>query len=102
MPAATNLSSTRRIVKVLRQSERLTESNIALGTLVLSTARALDEVLASGEKRYVVDRLSRAHLAALQALERTLGPDGPDPFAELLAEIMRATPGTAGTTADRL
>ena len=85
MTAETNLGSTRRMVRALRQSERLTESNIALSTLALSTARALDEALTSGERRYVVDRLSRAHLAALQALERIPGPDGPDPFSELLA-----------------
>jgi hypothetical protein len=41
------------------------------------SARALDEALAGGERRYVVDRLSRAHLAALKALERIPEQDAP-------------------------
>ena len=65
------------MVRALQQSERLTESNIALGTLALSTARALDQALGSGERRYVVDRLARAHLAALKALEQTFGRTAP-------------------------
>ncbi len=60
------------------------------------SARALDEALAGGERRYVVDRLSRANLAALKALERIPEQDGPDAFAELLAEITTPTPGTRG------
>ena len=102
MGTVTNLSSTRRMVRAMRQSERLTESNIALGTLAVSTARALDEALVSGERRYVVDRLARVHLAALQALEQLPGSDTPDPFAELLRELSVPTPGTPDTPSDRL
>jgi hypothetical protein len=46
------------MLRALGQSQRPTESNNALGTLALSTARALDEALAGGERCYVVDRLS--------------------------------------------
>lgn len=102
MPAASNLSSTRRTIKALRQSERITEANIALAQLALTTARSLDEVVASGERHYIVDRLARAHLFVLKALAETPEPDGPDPFAELLAEMMRPTPGTADPSSDRL
>ena len=101
MTAATNLGSNRRMVKALSQYERLTESNLAFGTLALSTARALDEALSNSERRYVVDQLSRAHLAALRALERIPGPDGPDAFAELPEELTKPTPGTPAPTSDR-
>jgi hypothetical protein len=90
------------MVRALKRSERLTESNIAFATLALSTARAFEEALASGEKCYVLDRLSRAHLAALEALDRTPAPEGPDAFAELLAEITTPTPGTPDPATDRL
>ncbi len=94
MPAASNLSSTRRTIKALRRSERITEANIALAQLALTTARSLDEVVASGERHYVVDRLARAHLFVLKALAETPEPDGPDPFGELLTQMMAPTPGT--------
>lgn len=103
MPAASNLSSTRRMIKALRASERITESNIAVATLALTTAQSLDEVLASGTKHYTVDRLARVHLAVLQALEDAPAPDGPDTFAELMAAITTPTPGTPeGSTDERL
>ena len=82
MPAASNLSSTRRMVKAPRQSERITETNIVLAQLALTTARSLDEVVANGERHYIVDRLARAHLFVRKALEETSNPDGPDPFGE--------------------
>jgi len=102
MPTASNLSSTRRTIKALRTAERITESNIALATLALTTARALDEVLASGTKHYTVDRLARAHLSVLQALEAALGPEAPDAFAELLSEITTPTPGRTDELSERL
>jgi len=95
MASASNLSSTRRTVRALRQSERLTESTVALATLALTTARALDDVVASDEKRYVVAQLSRAHLLALEALtsiERLAPPDAVD---ELLASLTAATAGSS-------
>ena len=35
-------------------------------------------------EHYTVDRLARAHLSALKALERTSKPGGPDPFTDLM------------------
>ncbi len=72
------------------------EANIALAQLPLTTARSLDEVVASGERHYIVDRLARAHLSVVKALEQTPEPDGPDRFSEFLAQITTPTPGTAG------
>ncbi len=37
------------------------------------------------------ERLSQARLAALQALEQTQAPDGPDPFSELMRQAMIPT-----------
>jgi hypothetical protein len=102
MAAASNVSSTRRTIKALRQSERITESNIALAQLALTTARSLDEVVASGERHYIVDRLARAHLFVLKALAEAPEPDGPEPLSELLAQMMIPTPGTSDPSTDRL
>jgi hypothetical protein len=91
------------MVKALRQSERITEGNIALAQLAFTTAQSLDEAVASGTKHYTVDRLARAHLMVLKALEETSPPAGPDPFAELLNEISVPTLRTADESAsDRL
>jgi hypothetical protein len=89
MSAATNLSSTRRTVRALRSQERVTEANVALATLAVTTAKALDDVLASGEKRYVVAQLARSHLLVLQALVATPEVVGPDGFDQFLAELAR-------------
>jgi hypothetical protein len=89
MGAATNVSATRRTLRTLRRTERLTEAHAALATLALTTARALDDVVVSEEKRYVVAQLSRAHLSALEALLSVPEPAAPDGFDQLLAEIMR-------------
>jgi hypothetical protein len=102
IPAASNLSSTRRTIKALRRSERITEANIALAQLALTTARSLDEVVASGERHYIVDRLARAHLFVLMALAETPEPDGPDPLSEPLAQFMTPTPGVTDTPDRRL
>jgi hypothetical protein len=90
MLAASNLSSTRRTVRALRKQERVTEANAALAQLVLTTAGALDDVLSSGEKRYVVAALARSHLLALQALLSTPEVAGPDGFDAFLRDL--ATP----------
>lgn len=88
------------MIKALQASERITESNIAVATLALTTARSLDEVLAIGTKHYTVDRLARVHLAVLKSLEDAPAPDEPDTFAELLAEITKPTPGTTPDAED--
>jgi hypothetical protein len=93
MPTATNLSSTRRTLRALRRRGGLTDANVALATLSLSTARALDEVLAGGDHRGVVDRLARAHLAVLQALEASTPEASSDPFSELIAELSTPSAG---------
>jgi hypothetical protein len=101
--AATNLSSTKKMVAALQRSERVTESNVGLATLALTTARALDEVLGSDEKRYVLDRLARAHLAVLLALEQSSPPAEDDDWALFMAAVTTPTPGeTAGPASDRL
>jgi hypothetical protein len=90
MPVATNLSSTRRTVRALRKQERVTEANAALAQLALTTAAALDEVVAGGEKRYVVAQLARSQLLALRALLATPEVAGPDGFDAFLRDL--ATP----------
>ena len=94
--AVTNLSSTRRMVRALRESEQLVEGNMALATLALTTAKALDDAVATGAQPYAIDRLARAHLGALKALEELPGrADVDDPFAELLRELGTPTLGSA-------
>ena len=78
MGAATNVSATRHTLRTLRRTERLTEAH---ATLALTTARALDDVVASDEKRYVVAQLSRAHLLALEALLSVPEPAAADEWA---------------------
>jgi hypothetical protein len=73
----------------LRQQERVTEANAALATLAMTTAKTLDDVLVSGEKRYVVAQLARSHLLVLQALLATHEAGGPDGFDQFLAELAR-------------
>jgi hypothetical protein len=75
-------------VRALRQSERLTEANMALAPLAFTTARALDEVIASDEKKYVVAQLSRAHLSTLEALASLASPESPDVVDQFLAELL--------------
>lgn len=92
--AVTNLSSTRRMVRALRQSEQLVEGNMALATLALATAKALDDAVATGAQPYAIDRLARAHLGALKALDEvTVADTGDDPFTALLAEMGTPTRG---------
>ena len=94
--AVTNHSSARRTVRALRQSEQLVEGNMALATLALTTAKALDDAVATGAQPYAIDRLARAHLGALKALEELPGrADVDDPFAELLRELGTPTLGSA-------
>src|SRR5262249_55543169 len=88
MAAASNVSSTGRTIRALRRVEHLTEANIALATLALTTARALDDGIASDAKRYVVAQLSRAHLLALEALVALPEPRSPDAVHEFLSELM--------------
>jgi hypothetical protein len=51
---ATNLSATRRTVRALRATERLTDANSGLVTLALTTADALDDALSGAAKAYEV------------------------------------------------
>jgi hypothetical protein len=66
---------------------------MALATLALTTARALDEVVASSEKRYVVAQLSRAHLLALEALTSIDKPETPDLVDQFLANLLVSSAG---------
>jgi hypothetical protein len=94
MAARTNLSSTRRTVAALRRGSRLGPEHAALVALVETTGRALDELVESDEKRYVVAQLARAHLMATEALLR-VGRDTPlDPFAAFVAGLSVPTPYT--------
>jgi hypothetical protein len=102
MPAATNPSTTRRQIKALRQAKRVTESNIAVAQLALSTARGLDEVLASGTKHYTVDRLARAHVSVLLPLAEAPGPGEPDAWDELFRPFTTPTPSTYDDASGRL
>jgi hypothetical protein len=90
------------MIKALRESERITDSNVALATLALTTAKALDEVTGSGQRAYIVDRLARAHLSVLKALEDCQAPDAPDAFANLFAEMSTPGYGSFGETSERL
>jgi hypothetical protein len=88
MGAASNLSATRRTIRALRRHEMLTETHAALATLALTTARALDDVVAGDDKRYVVAQLSRAHLLALEALVAVVPePSSPDAIDVWLAGL---------------
>ncbi len=90
------------MIRALRERERITESNIAFATLAMSTARTLDEVLAGEEKRYIVDKLARAHLLALRALDDAPGPEESDAWAEVMKAALTPTPGTPDPSTDRL
>jgi hypothetical protein len=46
MAGVSNVSSTRRTIRALRRHEVLTEQHAALATLALTTAQALDDVVA--------------------------------------------------------
>ena len=65
----------------------------AFATLALTTAKALDEVVASGEKRYVVAQLARSHLLALETLQHLEVPAEPHAFAHFLEKISRPSGG---------
>jgi hypothetical protein len=97
--------STRRMIRALRRGERLTDAHAALPTLALTTARALGDVVASTERRYVVAQLARAHLLALGLIVTLPEPETPDAIDAFLAELLRPTPGTGamyGTTDGRM
>jgi hypothetical protein len=102
MATATSLSSTRRMVRALRRTERLTDTHAALATLALTTAGALDDVVASDEKRYVVAQFARAHLLALGALLDLPEPAASDAFDDLLRELTRPGPGAFDADDGRL
>jgi len=87
MPARSNLSSTRRTVTSLRGLSRLGPEHAGLVLLAETTARALDEILAGDEKRYVVAQLARAHLLTLEALLRVGLETSLDPFAAFVAGL---------------
>ena len=102
-PPATNLSSTRRMVKALRQTPAAHRMKLPSVRWPSRRPERWTRCSSAGSGVTLSTGCCAAHLAALQALERTAAPDGPDPFAELLAgDRPRATPGTAGTSADRL
>jgi hypothetical protein len=102
MTAATNLSATRRTLRALRRAQRLTDVHAALATLAVSTARALDDVLAGSERRYVIAQIARAHQLALEALLAAPEPTAPDAIEQLLAEIMHPDAGSFATPDDRM
>jgi len=95
MPAATNLSATRRTLRALRRADRVTDAQAALATLALSTARALDDVLAGDGPSYAIAQTARAHLLTLQALLEQPEPATPDTIDQLLADIMRPGAGAS-------
>jgi hypothetical protein len=84
MPGVSNLTATRRTLRALRVAERVGDAEAGLAQLALTTAGALDEVVAGGEKRYVVAQLARAHLLTLQALLAVPGPEPEDGWDLLL------------------
>jgi hypothetical protein len=98
MPGKTNLSSTRRTIQALRRSCRLGPEHAGLVALAESTAVALDEVLASSQKRYVVAQLARAHLQATEALLRQT-TEALDPFRAFVAGL--SVPTIADTDDER-
>ncbi len=73
-----------------------------MAQLALTTAASLDQVVASGERQYVVDRLTHAHLMVLRALEDAHPPDEPNAWDELMAEIMKPMSGTPDAQGERL
>jgi hypothetical protein len=95
MAPSTNLTMTRRTIRALRRAERLTDTDAGLARLALTTAQALDDVLAQGEKAYAVAQASRVHLLALEALLALPAPvdSDADGFDNWLAEISRPGPG---------
>jgi hypothetical protein len=78
----------------------LTDSGAALATLALTTARALDEVVAGSEKRYVVAQICRAHREVLEALEHLERPYEPDAFDAFIAALSTPTRPESSETFD--
>jgi hypothetical protein len=99
MGAVTNVSATRRTVRALREAERLTEADAAMVQLVRTTARALDDAVASGEKAYGIGKASTSHREALKTLLDYAQPEPPDSFDVFLAELRMPTPGTTDGSA---
>ena len=71
----------------------MTESHAGLCKLTETLAEALDDVVSSGEKRYVVGQIGRVYLLALGTLLMLDPPDTSDSFEQLLAEIAKPSHG---------
>jgi hypothetical protein len=100
MAAATNESSTRRMVRALRRGERLTDEHAGLATLALSTARALDDARARDARTYELAQMARAHLLALEALSAIPEPMVPDALDQWFADLATPGPGTTDAWLD--
>jgi hypothetical protein len=94
MATRSNRSATARTVRALRGAERITDEHAGLVRLAETTAAALDEVVASAEKRYVVAQLARAHLLAMEALLSVPPANNIAPFDRLLEELSRPSEAT--------
>jgi hypothetical protein len=94
MAARSNRSATARMLRELRRREMLTESNIGLAALAETSARSLDDAIASGAKGYALDRLMRCHLMVLRELGTLPEPMTEDSFSAFVAEL--STPSAGG------
>jgi hypothetical protein len=81
------------MLRELRRREMLTESNIALAALAETSARELDDAMASGAKGYALDRLMRCHLMVLRELVTLPEPTTEDSFSAFVAELSTASAG---------
>ena len=92
MGSKTNLSSTRRTVRELRQAQRLKGVDAALICLAETTVAALDDAKRADAPAYAVAKAATAHREALRfLLENALVAEPHDDFDAFMRTISTPT-----------
>ncbi len=95
------LKAARRMVKYLRDGERVGAEHNALVQLAFRRPRTTATPGATGYAAYVLPRMAQAHQMAVRALTAAAVPVGDGAWNDLLAEVTRPTPGSGRAVAGR-
>jgi hypothetical protein len=94
MASRSNFAATRRMVRALREAERLDETTAGFVQLALSAAADYDEARRADTPAYALAQLNRTHREALAALVEHARPVTTDAMDKFLADLATAGPGT--------
>ena len=79
-----NERSVRRTLAALRRGDRLDEVGGSVGVLALTTARMLDNVVASSTPAYAAAKVGALHLGVLMQLAKMFGPAEDDAWSAFM------------------